>query len=237
MRFLSYSMLVSSLLLPLGAQSATQTTTIDDHEQRFAACTQCHGEYGYGHIDYPQIPRIAEKPAGYLHKQLMLFKSGERKHPEMNFVVRHLSPNYLKEMAEYYAKQEVPAMVYEAPELTEAQKKRAIQLMDEGDSVRSVPSCKQCHGQELTGVKPMIPGVINQSYEYTLHQMNQWRENERPVSSTYCMWVVANRMDADDVEIVSAWLATQPLPENREPVSVEELPEPLPGWCAVEEEK
>lgn len=239
MRFIPRVMLLGGILLSFAAHAASENPASSDlqFEKRLAACSQCHGSFGYGHADLPKIPRLAEKPAGYLYKQLMQFKTGERKHRDMNYVVRHLSPSYLKEMADYYAKQRVPEISYKAPELSAEQEARAIKLMNEGDSARSVPSCKQCHGQELTGVKPMIPGVINQSYEYTLHQMQEWRENARPVSSTYCMWVVANRMDAEDVEIVSAWLARQALPENREPVSVEELPEPLPGWCTVEPEE
>lgn len=239
MRLIPQVLLFGSLLFSLATPSVAETSSKTDlqFEKRLAACSQCHGDFGYGHVDLPRIPRLAEKPAGYLYKQLMQFKTGERRHREMNYVVRHLSSSYLQEMAEYYAKQRVPELSYKAPALSEEQEARAIKLMNEGDSARSVPSCKQCHGDALTGVKPMIPGIINQSYEYTLHQMQEWRENARPVSSTYCMWVVANRMDEADVEIVSAWLATQALPDNRELVSVEELAEPLPGWCTVEPEE
>src|SRR5690554_1852016 len=31
-------------------------------EQRLAACSQCHGEYGYGNTTDPNIPRLAESP-------------------------------------------------------------------------------------------------------------------------------------------------------------------------------
>src|SRR5690554_7867476 len=55
-------------------------------EQRLAACSQCHGEYGYGNATDPNIPRLAEKPAGYLYKQLLSFKNGEGRNQAMEYV-------------------------------------------------------------------------------------------------------------------------------------------------------
>ena len=54
--------------LPMLLQDNLQVP--DTMEQRLAACSQCHGEYGYGNTTDPNIPRLAEKPAGYLYKQL-----------------------------------------------------------------------------------------------------------------------------------------------------------------------
>src|SRR5690554_8179978 len=76
-------------------------------EQRLAACSQCHGEYGYGNTTDPNIPRLAEKPAGYLYKQLLSFKNGEGRNQAMEYVVRQLSPAYMQEIAQYYAAQRI----------------------------------------------------------------------------------------------------------------------------------
>lgn len=207
----------------------------DTMEQRLAACVQCHGEYGYGNANDPNIPRLAEKPAGYLYKQLLSFKAGEGRNAAMEYVVRQLSPEYLKTIAEYYAAQRVPFHVHVIPELSDAVMQRGEDLVNEGDSARGVPACKHCHGPALTGVKPMIPGILNQPYDYVASQLRLWRSNKRSTESTQCMLVVANRMRKSDIAAVAAWLAIQPLPENREPINIESLPQELPGWCVLEE--
>src|SRR5690554_5317815 len=102
-------------------------------EQRLAACSQCHGEYGYGNAVDPNIPRLAEKPAGYLYKQLLSFKAGEGRSAAMEYVVRPLSPEYLKAIAKYYAAQSVPFHEQAIPELADEQMQRGEILVNEGD--------------------------------------------------------------------------------------------------------
>lgn len=233
---LARSLLASIALFFLtSVQAADPNTTPDTMEQRLAACTQCHGEYGYGNADNPNIPRLAEKPAGYLYKQLLSFKNGEGRNQAMEYVVRPLSPEYLKQIARYYAGQQVPFHQHAIPELADEVLQRGETLVNQGDPARGVPACKRCHGPALTGVKPMIPGILNQPYDYVASQLELWRNNKRSTESTQCMLVVANRMRSQDIEAVSAWLAIQPLPDKREPIQMTDLPAELPGWCVLEE--
>lgn len=217
------------------AQSTNDTAVPNTLEQRLAACAQCHGEYGYGNAQDPNVPRLAEKPAGYLYKQLQSFKNSEGSNQAMENVVRQLSPAYMQEIAEYYANQRVPFQQHAIPDVADAVLARAEMLVKEGDPARGVPACKHCHGSKLTGVKPMIPGILNQPYEYMTNQLKLWRKNKRSTESTQCMQVVAKRLREGDAEAVAAWLAIQPLPENREPLSMQALPEELPGWCVLEQ--
>lgn len=234
-KLFQYFLASCSLLLFMAAQAAPQVP--DTMEQRLKACSQCHGDFGYGKLSSPEIPRLAEKPAGYLYKQMLLIQAGEGQNATMAYAMRHLNPAYMEKIANYYAKQRVPAQSHATPELSDAQMQRAEQLVNKGDPALGVPSCKQCHGQALTGVKPMIPGILNQPYDYAVAQLNLWRSNDRSVVNTHCMWVVANRLLKTDVETVAAWLALQELPDNREPVELDELPEALPGWCDVGQSK
>lgn len=231
--FLIRCLVLGSLSLSLSVFAAPNDS--DQLEKKLAACSACHGDYGFGKQDVPTIPRLAEKPAGYLYKQMVLFKHGDREHKIMNAMLRFASDDYLRTIAKYYAEQRVPVIELSYPEMSGEQVKRAEQLIQQGDLPNGILSCQQCHGEALTGVKPMIPGILNQPYEYTVAQLNLWRKNSRPVKSTYCMWVIANRMSDADVKAVAAWLAAQPLPENREPVDVDKLPEALPDWCNLEE--
>jgi len=64
-------------------------------------CAPCHGLDGIGHD--VEIPNIAGQHSVYLRQQLLAFKSGRRKHPEMYFVGRHLTDREIDELADYYS--------------------------------------------------------------------------------------------------------------------------------------
>lgn len=222
-------LLLMGLSLPASAAPQVPNTM----EQRLAACSQCHGKQGQGIVNKPKIPHLASKPAGYLYQQLQSFKTGKRHNPAMQYVVRQLSPAYLKDIAHYYAAQPIGTRTVPVPDVSDAVMQRGEQLAKHGDPDHSVPSCQRCHGPSLTGVKPMIPGVIGLSYDYLQAQLQQWRSDERSSAGTHCMWVVANRMQQSDIEAVAAWLASQPLPADQALIRESDLPQSLPGWCHV----
>ncbi len=208
----------------------------DTLEQRLAACSACHGERGMGDASRPEIPRLAGKPAGYLYKQMHSIKSQQGQNQAMEYVMRQLSPSYMHKIAQYYEQQVIPYQASKLPaDITPAMLVRGKELVEKGDEARGVPACMDCHGQALTGVKPMIPGLLNQPYAYLSTQLSLWRNNARSVESTHCMWVVAKRMKNSDVPAVSAYLASLPLPEQVQPIELSALPNQLPGWCVLED--
>ncbi|MGY3041055.1 cytochrome c553 [Rhodanobacter sp. TND4EL1] len=214
-------------------QAAGAPRVPDSIEQRVAACTSCHGAQGAGTPDNVLIPRLAGKPAGYLLQQLEYFQSGQRQHGPMEYVVRQLSPAYLRQIAEYFAQQEVPYRKLPVPPVSVATMRRGEQLVLRGDSTRGVPSCVSCHGAKLTGVQPMMPGLMGLSYDYLSAQLVSWRTRTRAAEGPYCMGVVANRMRESDITAVSAWLASRDLPADLHPMPASAQTEPLPGWCVM----
>src|SRR4029450_6090902 len=73
----------------------------DTMEQRMLACAGCHGKQGEGSRQNEDYPRIAGKPAEYLYRQLVNFRNGRRTYPQMVYFSRHLSDEYLLEVATY----------------------------------------------------------------------------------------------------------------------------------------
>src|SRR6516162_1789968 len=65
-----------------------------------AVCAPCHGLDGIGHD--VEVPNLAGQHSIYLRKQLLAFKSGRRKHPEMYFVGRHLNDQEIDELVLYF---------------------------------------------------------------------------------------------------------------------------------------
>ena len=66
-----------------------------------AVCAPCHGLDGIGHD--VEIPNIVGQHSIYLREQLLAFKRGRRKHPEMYFVGRHLNDREIDELVLYFS--------------------------------------------------------------------------------------------------------------------------------------
>ncbi|TBR38707.1 MULTISPECIES: c-type cytochrome [Dyella] len=184
----------------------------DTIQQRIASCTACHGAHGEGTPDSGFFPRLAGKPAGYLARQLQDFQDGLRKYGPMEYTVRHLSPAYMQEIAQYFAAQEVPYQRSPVPRTSADALKRGEELALHGDAARQIPACVACHGTQLTGVQPNVPGLVGLPYDYLSSQLGSWRTKTRATVAPDCMAEVANRLSESDISAVSAWLAGRELP-------------------------
>ncbi len=68
-------------------------------------CGVCHGLDGIARM--PDAPHIAAESAFYLERQLNLFRSGEREHPQMSIIAQGLSDEDIENVAAYYAAIEI----------------------------------------------------------------------------------------------------------------------------------
>ena len=75
-------------------------------------CEACHGADGVAKI--VEAPNIAGQNEQYIIKQLMAFKSGERKNDMMSLVAPTLSDADVADLAAYYAA--IPVTVGKLPE-------------------------------------------------------------------------------------------------------------------------
>jgi cytochrome c553 len=215
------SLIPSVCLAPALLAAAVFTTAVraadgpavpDTLKQRIAACTACHGEHGQGTPESGFFPRLAGKPAGYLARQIRNFQDGLRKYAPMEYTVRGLSPEYAHEIAEYFATQQVPYERSPLPRISDAMLRRGQALATQGDGTRKIPACAACHGAQLTGVEPDIPGLVGLPYDYISAQLGSWRTHTRAMVAPDCMATVANRLSEADITAVSAWLATREVP-------------------------
>lgn len=213
--------------------STTHPAIPDTVQQRAKACTSCHGEHGEGVPDSNDGPRLAGKPAGYLLLQLRYFQSGQRKNAAMEYVLRQLDVDYMRKLADYFANQRAPYPPPPPVTVSAAVLKRGEQLALHGDRAIGVPACNSCHGSKLTGVQPLIPGLIGLSSDYVQAQLTSWRDQTRAAKEPFCMGVVANRMRATDVTAISAWLANQVPAADMQPEPANAQTTPLPGWCVM----
>ena len=216
-------------VLAAGVIPAGATQDKDAIVKRVAPCMACHGKEGRAASD-GYYPRIAGKPAGYLYNQLQNFREGRRQqYPLMTYLVQHLSDDYLKEMAAFFAGQHPP---YPAPQpvaVSSAVLERGRTLANNGDDAKNIPACMACHGKTLTGVAPALPGLLGLPRDYLNAQFGAWREGARRAATPDCMGEIAKRLSVDDISAVSAWLAAQPVPADAMPAAA--LPDKLPIAC------
>ena len=142
-----------TLCPPLLAAARTVPDTI---AQRVLACTVCHGKEGRA-TNAGYFPRIAGKPAGYLYNQLRNFRDGRRTNAAMTHLVDHLSDAYQREMADYFASQDLPYPPPQTANAPAAVLQQAQTLVLHGDAQRNIPACTQCHGSAMTGLLPPTP--------------------------------------------------------------------------------
>lgn len=192
--------------------------TLDSMEARVQGCVTCHGQRGQGTLG-GAFPRIAGKPAGYLYNQLIAFRDGKRDYPPMNYIVAYLPDAYLREMAEYYAKQRPP---FDAKDTTAADANlvaRGRDIATAGDASKGIPACVACHGARLTGMEPGIPGLVGLRANYIAAQLTRWRVGSRHAAEPDCMKRIASRLSEPDIAGVSVWLARQDAPKDATPES------------------
>jgi cytochrome c553 len=189
---------------------------LDSMAARVQGCVTCHGQQGQGTSnDY--FPRIAGKPAGYLHNQLRAFHNGTRRYAAMNYLVAYLSDDYLGEIAQYFSSLRPPFAPPTVPTLPADILERGRTLVQKGDGSRQIPACMGCHGARLTGMEPGIPGLVGLRPNYIAAQLTRWRTGERKAAAPDCMHRIASRLNEPEIAAVAAWLASQPAPSDHAP--------------------
>ncbi len=185
----------------------------DSMAQRTLACTGCHGDQGRAGPD-GYYPRLAGKPAGYLYQQLRNFRDGRRHYTPMTGLLDSLDDAYLQALADYFSALSVPYPAPKPAASNPAEQERGRTLVQEGNPSRGIPACTQCHGLELTGVNPDIPGLLGLPGDYLNAQLGGWQTGQRGTSAPDCMATIAKRLTAADIHVVSTWLSAQTVPPN-----------------------
>ncbi|MFC7517365.1 c-type cytochrome [Herbaspirillum sp. GCM10030257] len=216
----------TSVLTRPGSNSGPTVRQIDTTAERVAACAACHGKAGRATRD-GFFPRIAGKPAGYLYNQLVNFREGRRQYPLMNAMVAHMSDAYLKEIAQYFADQQLPYPPAQPSAFSRATLEHGRGLVIHGDASRNIPACIACHGKNLTGATSNIPSLVGLPRDYLNAQFGAWKSGARHAAIPDCMAQISRALQPADIQAVSAWLASQPVPDDMTPASAASMKLPL----------
>jgi cytochrome c553 len=194
----------------------------DTLAQRLAPCTACHGVEGRS-VGGAYVPRIAGKPAGYLFEQLLNFRDARRHNATMAGLLDGLPEPYLREIAQHFSALDFP---HDAPAAGTVLS-RGEALARRGDAAREVPACADCHGSQLTGALPSMPGLLGLPRDYVIAQLGAWRTGARHAVAPDCMSEVARRLSPEDLLAVATWLSAQPVPQPMRPAPPPDRQSPL----------
>ncbi len=195
--------------------------------QRMQACVMCHGKEGRA-TNAGYFPRIAGKPAGYLFNQLQNFRDGRRHNGAMNHLTQHMSDDYLQDIARYFSELDLPYPPMPSTALDARQQRLAETLVFKGAPDRQIPACVACHGAQMAGRLPAMPGLLTLPAGYLSGQLGSWRNGARKARAPDCMAEIAKRLTPEEVGAVAAWLSAQTLPHGTRP---EPASQPLPMRC------
>lgn len=225
---------LASLAVVLYANAANchaATALQDTLGKQVEACTACHGEQGKAGPD-GYYPRLAGKPADYLYNQLVNFKEGRRHYALMIGLLEPLNDAYLREIASYFSKLDIPYAAPLSGRTPSAVLARGERLVKEGDAAQKIPACTQCHGTALTGVLPSTPGLLGLSNDYLSAQLGAWKAGRRHARAPDCMRTIAQSLSDSDANAVSRWLSAQKPPISsaaiartaHRPANVQDIP-------------
>ncbi|MEZ5740065.1 MAG: cytochrome c4 [Burkholderiaceae bacterium] len=215
-----------TLTMPTTGAAQPAHSVPDTLGQRMQACVVCHGAEGRSTND-GYFPRIAGKPAGYLYNQLRHFQAGRRINDTMSQLLEPLSPDYLREIASYFANLELPYPPPPPAEGSATERALGRRLVLEGDPARDLPACVQCHGRAMTGRLPAVPGLLGLPRDYLVAQFGAWRIGTRQAAAPDCMATIIERLTPADIGALASWLAAQPVPGAGHPAPVADTPAPL----------
>lgn len=170
--------IVLSALLAISAGAVSAAPLIDGSvkagKKLAARCAGCHGLDG--NSASAKFPKLAGQHATYIYQQLKLFKSGKRSNPIMQAQAATLSEQEMKNLAVYYAAQEIDPGVVTNEDLAQLGAKIYHGGLPEFD----VPACSGCHGPAGLGNPAAgYPRISGQHAEYIVQELKAYRSGKR----------------------------------------------------------
>ena len=183
-----------------GAQQGTQGDAAKARPIAESVCAACHGVDGNSPI--PVNPSLSGQHPGYLYKQLTDFKAGRRKNAAMSAMVANLSDDDLRNLAAYFAAQKPMAGTAKDRVLVAAGQR----LYRGGNSETGVPACSGCHSPDGAGVPSQYPRLAGQHGDYTVAQLQSFRNGDRDNDPNAMMRMIASRLNDKDMAAVAQYI-------------------------------
>jgi len=158
--FLGVPIALALLAATVGAPA--HAADVEAGRRKAEACGACHGADGNATI--PGTPSLSGQPVYFTHWQLIKYRDGRRKDPQMSPVAKNLSDTDMADLAAYYAAQRA----LPRPATTDPAK------VTEGKRLAVLHHCASCHRPDLSG-QQQVPRLAGQDYEYLLRLLRGFK--------------------------------------------------------------
>ena len=164
-------------------------------QRKAETCAACHGPDGTASI--PGTPSLAGMPAFYTHWQLLMFRDGRRRDPQMTPLAERLSDTDMADLAAYYAAQRPRARPNAVPVPEHAADARALS---------DVHHCTSCHGPALLG-QQQVALLAGQDRDYLRKRLHGYR-TKTTSDLDGMMTMVAQALTEKDVDLLVDYIAS-----------------------------
>lgn len=188
-----------SLVLGLAA-NGLQAADVAAGKAKSATCMACHGPDG--NSPNPIWPKLAEQHPAYLKKQLLDFKSGNRKNDMMAPMAAPLTDEDIDNLSAYFASQSQKGGVAAADKVVVGEK-----LYRAGNGATGVAACMACHGPAGAGnPSANFPRVAGQHAAYLEKTLKDFRSGDRNNDTSKMMQGVVARMTDAEIAAVAQYI-------------------------------
>lgn len=167
-------------------------------QNKAGACAACHGPDG--NATNPAMPSLAGQPVFYTHWQIVLFRDGRRRDPQMSPFAANLTDADIGDLAAYYAAQQPKAR---APAAGDSN------TMSAGQRLAEIHHCASCHSQVSVGPR-YTPHLGGQSYEYLAKQLREFKARTRGELDGATMTSASQALGEQDLDILARYFAALP---------------------------
>ena len=197
----SVALAVLSVIALLGALTAAATpgtpaVDVEAGRRKAEVCAQCHGPDG--NATAPGTPSIAGMPAFYTHWQLIMYRDGRRRDPQMTPFAERLGEGDLADVAAFYAAQRATAR----PASTDPARVAG------GRPLAEKFHCTSCHGPRLLG-QGQVPRLAGQDFDYLMKRLSGYKAKSAS-DLDGMMTMVAQGLTAADIESLVHFMASLP---------------------------
>ena len=158
-------------------------------EERLAPCLACHGDKGQSTV--PEVPSLGAQPAFYITIQLYMFRERMRVVEPMNAMMKGLSDDDLRSMANVIS--QLPPPVPAAEPADPGRLKRASALIQQH-------RCNFCHNEDFSGDQN-VPRLAAQREDYLVKALREYKKDARRGYDASMADVMHPVTDADIVDL------------------------------------
>jgi cytochrome c553 len=183
----------AAALLLVTISQAAYAADAEAGRKKAQVCVACHGPGG--NSTNPAVPSLAAQPSQFIVTQLVMFREGNRKDPQMSPVAQSLTNADLNDLGVFFS-----AQTHAPPAQATDPGKTAF-----GRRLTEQHHCVACHGPALAG-QQHIPRLAGQQREYLRTQLRGFKAGTR-FDMDGNMTSAAQPLSDADIEILADYLS------------------------------